>query len=186
MLLENAAALTGLVVALASVACSHLFGWPLADGTGSIIIGVILGFVAAIMCIETRRLLIGEHASPKMIAAMRKAIMDELGPSSPVERLHDVSALHLGPGDIRVTARLDFADGVTAKTAEATIARLDGRLRARFPQVRHLYLEAPAATVGAATLATGAAPEREPHTPLAMVCPKNHAPQKTGRRKSRR
>lgn len=193
VLLEDTAALTGLVVAMIGVACGHLLGWSMADGIASIVIGIILGLVAAIMSIETKSLLIGESASPQLITAMRMAIMDELGPSGPVRTIHDLRTMHLGPDVILVTASLDFNDEVSAKTVEATVARLDALLRARFPQVRHLYLEAQAAPASAPAPAgdlaapASIAPAQVPSKAGVTMPARNHPPaRKKGKRKGRR
>ena len=60
VLIETVAALAGLVVALAGMAASDLGGMPQADGWAAIVIGLILGLVAAFFAIEVKGLLTGD------------------------------------------------------------------------------------------------------------------------------
>lgn len=141
VLLEDFAALAGLVVAFAGLAASHLLGWPEGDGLASLIVGLILAFVAAFMAIETKALLIGEAASPAVTGALREIIGAEMGRDGPVIAINELRTMHLGPDDVLVAASLDFRDAETAGSVEATIGRLDSRIKHRFPEVRHLFLE---------------------------------------------
>lgn len=168
VLLEDLAALAGLFVALAGISAAHLLGWQEADAIASIAIGLILGGVAAFMAIETKALLIGEAAAPEVIAAIRGLVEAEIGTSGPVTAINELRTMHLGPEDVLVAASLDFRDGETARAVEATVARLETRIKARFPFVRHLFLEVqPADPAG--LLAPGLA--REPHEAAAAAAP---------------
>ena len=196
VLLENLAALAGLVVALAGIAASHLLGWPAGDAVASIVIGIILGLVAAFMSIETKGLLIGEAVSPQVSDAITKIIRGEIGGAGPLTGMGSLKTMHLGPEHVIATAPLDFKDGLSAADVEATVARLETRIRMRFPEVRQLFLEArdtKAATgqEAGATVATG--PSTAPAalaasaapTPRALpaAAPKsNHPATKKGRR----
>ena len=62
ILLEDLAALTGLVFATAGVALTVITGNGVWDGAGSLAIGVLLGCVAAVLAVEMKSLLIGESA----------------------------------------------------------------------------------------------------------------------------
>ena len=64
VLFEDSAALAGLVVAAIGVWASHAYGDPRIDGVASIVIGLILAAVAALLAREAKGLLIGERADP--------------------------------------------------------------------------------------------------------------------------
>ncbi len=49
--------------------------------------------------------------------------------------------MHLGPQDVLVTASVDFEDWVSARTVEDVRARLQQAIKARFPEVQHLFIE---------------------------------------------
>src|SRR5258708_16314751 len=93
VLLEDTAALAGLVFALVAVALTTITGNPRWDGLGSLGIGVLLMFVAGILATETKSLLIGESATADVERAIGPALED--GPEG--ERGIHPRTLHLGP-----------------------------------------------------------------------------------------
>ncbi len=142
VLLEDLAALAGLAVALAGLVSADVFGWAAGDAVASIVIGIILELVAAFMAIETKALLIGEAAAPEVTAAIQAMIRGEMGASGAIAAIDHLKTMHLGPDDVLVAASLSFKDAGSAATVRATVARLEAQIRAQFPEVRHLYLEA--------------------------------------------
>jgi hypothetical protein len=50
--------------------------------------------------------------------------------------------MYVGPDDVLVTMDLDFDDGTTAADAAAAIAALERMVRARYPVIRRLFIEA--------------------------------------------
>lgn len=141
VLLEDCAAIAGLTVALAGVIATDQFGIAQADGAASIVIGVILALVAAFMSIETKALLIGEAADPDVLAGLHETISAETGAGKPITRINSIKTMHLGPEDILVAASVDFEDGQSARSVEATNGRLEAAIKARYPAVRQLFLE---------------------------------------------
>jgi cation diffusion facilitator family transporter len=161
VLLEDVAALTGLLVALAGVAAADQLGWTIADAIASIIIGLILGFVAAFMSIETKSLIVGEAALPETVDGIRRIIGSELRAKGAVAGLHELRTMQLGPNEILVAASFDFKDGESAKSVKETIDRLDTTIKSKFPDVRHLFLEVQAASKGPASSLSPLAGPRE-------------------------
>lgn len=149
VLLEDVAALAGLVVALAGIAAADILGWTSADAIASIIIGLILGFVAAFMSIETKSLIVGEAALPETVDGIRRIIGGEMRASGPVMGLNELRTMQLGPQEILVAASIDFKESETAKGVKDTIDRLDTAIKTRFPDVRHLFLEVQAGNTDA-------------------------------------
>jgi cation diffusion facilitator family transporter len=141
VLLEDSAALTGLTIAAVGIAVSHATGSPTADGYASVLIGLLLGAVATFMSIEIRSLIVGEAASPAVLADIRAVIAAEQGPGKPIRALNDLRTMHLGPTDILVAASVDFEDGVSAEAIEAATTRIERAIRARRPAVRRFFLE---------------------------------------------
>jgi len=141
LVLEDTAALVGLVVALLGVAGAHLLGLEWADGVASIAVGLVLAAVAAFMSIEIQALLIGESANADVVAGIRGAFMAEAGAGKPIRTLNDLRTMHLGPNDILVAASCDFHDGESARTVEATTGRLERAIKSAYPDVRQLYIE---------------------------------------------
>ena len=77
MLLEDTAALLGLVLALLGVGLTAITGNGVYDGLGTVAIGLLLLVVAVILAVETKSLLLGESATPedqrKIVAALEAA-----------------------------------------------------------------------------------------------------------------
>ena len=141
VLLEDVAALAGLAVAFTGIFVADRFGVPEADGLASIAIGLILAMVAGFMCIETKSLLIGEAAHASVQQGLHALISAETGPGRPITQINEIKTMHLGPNDILVAASVDFEDGESAKSVEATNARIETAIKAKYPAVRQLFLE---------------------------------------------
>jgi cation diffusion facilitator family transporter len=102
VLLEDVAALLGLVLALAGVGLTILTGDPMWDAIGTIGIGLLLVLVAVILGIETKSLLVGEGASVKD----NDAIRDAINAHPEVESLIHMKTLYLGPDEMLVGAKV--------------------------------------------------------------------------------
>ena len=138
VLFEDGAALLGLFVALIGVLLAELTGIAVFDGIASIIIGVILAVTAILLAIETKGLLIGESADPKIV----KAIKDMVDQIDPIERTNEVLTMHMGPNYILVNVSADFSSEASSDEVEGSIAELDKRIKKRFPDVRRIFVEA--------------------------------------------
>ena len=114
VLLEDGAALAGLAIAALGVAGAAVFGIPWADGAASVAIGVLLVTVAIFLANETRSLLTGESASPRIVEAVREM----LAADPRVDTVAEVLSMHLGPQEILLGVTLDFHDALTAGEIE--------------------------------------------------------------------
>jgi cation diffusion facilitator family transporter len=137
VLLEDVAAIIGLLLALAGVSATAITGDPVWDGVGTIAIGLLLVLVALILGAETGSLLVGEGGSPSDVASIRSAILD----APDIERLIHMKTLYLGPDELLVAAKV----GVDAEAPAAVVARAiddaEERIRLRVPVARVIYLE---------------------------------------------
>jgi cation diffusion facilitator family transporter len=141
IVLEDAAALAGLVVALVGIFIADKFGIAEADGIASIVIGMILAAVAAFVSVEIKSLIVGEAASRDVRSGMLQIIKSEIGPGKPIRALNEMRTMHLGPEDVLVAASVDFNDDETAAEVEATTARLERAIKTKFPEVQRLFIE---------------------------------------------
>lgn len=137
VVLEDTAALTGLVFALAGVSLAEATGNSRWDGAGSIAIGVLLAGVAAVLAIEMKSLLIGESASPDVEAEIVAAIED--GPE--VLGVIHLRTLHVGPDTLLIAAKIAVAGGDPAARIVAGIDAAERRVRAIVPIAEHIFLE---------------------------------------------
>jgi cation diffusion facilitator family transporter len=136
VLLEDGAALIGLLIALAGVAAATLLDWPIADGIASIGIGCLLVLVAVFLAGETRSLLIGESASPEIVGIVR----DTLAGDPRVSAVPEVRTMHLGPNEILVAVTIDFADDLSGSEIEAAARTLTEAIGDKVPRINHVFL----------------------------------------------
>ena len=137
VVLEDIAALIGLVLALLGVSIAVLTDNGIFDGIGTVFIGLLLIIVAAILGVETKSLLIGEGASPADLAAIRGAVEG----GSDVDRIIHMKTLYLGPEELLVAMKVSVAGTRSATDIAAAINAVEGRVRAAVPTARVLYIE---------------------------------------------
>jgi cation diffusion facilitator family transporter len=136
VLLEDVAALVGLVLALLGVGIASIADEPVWDGIGTCAIGVLLIAVAVILVIETKSLLLGESAARVEVSAIESALA---GPG--VERVIHLRTMHLGPEELLVGAKIAMPCGATLVDVATTIDAAEARVRAAVPTARVIYLE---------------------------------------------
>ncbi len=120
VLLEDSAALTGLLTAAIGIALATALDEPRFDGLASIVIGVLLALVAVFLAFESRGLLIGEQVDSDLMATLRSAVEDDPA----VVAIERVRTMHLGPNEVLMTLHVRFAD----HDADGVIEAID-RLR---------------------------------------------------------
>lgn len=137
VLLEDMAALVGLVCALAGVTAAVITGDGLWDGAGSLAIGVLLGCVAIVLAVEMKSLLIGEAASMETQRRIVAALAD--GPE--IERVIHLRTLHVGPDSLLVAAKIAVRHDETAAQVARGIDMAESRVRRAVPIAELIYLE---------------------------------------------
>jgi len=137
VLLEDSAALAGLVFAFLGVGLSVLTGNGAWDGGGSVAIGVLLAGVAVVVARETKSLLIGEAASDDAERTIVTALED--GPE--VERVIHMRTVHLSPDSLLVAAKVAVREGDSAETIVRGIDAAERRVRDALPIAEVIYLE---------------------------------------------
>jgi cation diffusion facilitator family transporter len=138
VLFEDSAAMLGLLVALLGVYLAHNFNNPYFDGAASIGIGIILAAVAVFLAYETKGLLVGEGADPEMLEDIRRLAESDPG----VDRVNRALTMYFGPHTILLAMDLKFAKHLTAVEVEQSIERLEEAIRNRYPDVKHIFIEA--------------------------------------------
>ncbi len=137
VLLEDIAALLGLVFAFIGVGLTILTGDPLWDAVGTIAIGALLVVVALILGIETKSLLVGEGASPQHTTAIR----DVINAHPDVEALIHLKTLYVGPDELLVGAKVAFARTKRLVDVATAIDSLETTIREKVPVARIIYVE---------------------------------------------
>jgi cation diffusion facilitator family transporter len=136
VLLEDTAALCGLVFALFGVGLTLLTGDGRWDAVGTLLIGVLLVVVALVLGVEMNSLIIGESANPDAVAAIRAALV-----GGGVEGVIHMRTLHLGPEELLVAAKIAVRPSERADDVAAAIDEAERRVRTAVPIARVIYLE---------------------------------------------
>jgi len=137
VLLEDFGAMTGLVIALSAVLVSMATGNGVYDGIGSVAIGVILGVIAVVLCVEMKSLLIGEPAVPEDRRRLRAAIESSPG----VMRLIHERTEYIGAEQVLLAAKVEFDHGFTVAELARAIDALEANVRRAVPVVELVYIE---------------------------------------------
>jgi cation diffusion facilitator family transporter len=137
VLLEDVAALVGLLFATAGISLAVITGNGVWDGAGSLAVGVLLACVAVILAIETKSLLIGESAS----AEVERAIVSALEAGPEVVRVIHLRTLHMGPESLLVAAKIAVRGSDRADVIAAGIDAAERRVRRAVPMAEMIYLE---------------------------------------------
>ena len=145
ILLEDLAALIGLVLAFGGVGLTVVTGDPIWDAIGTLAIGVLLVLVAVILGRETSSLLVGEGAN----AGDAKKIRGSLEATAGVESVIHMKTLYLGPDELMVAAKIAVKASASAQDIADVINSAETSIREAVPAARVIYLEPDIARVAA-------------------------------------
>lgn len=137
VVLEDIAALVGLVFAFAGVGLTVVTHDPMFDALGTLAIGGLLVAVAVVLGIETSSLLIGEGATPDDQAKIRAALEGSVG----VDSVIHMKTLYLGPDELMLGAKIAVRAGDSAVDVARAIDLAEEAVRAAVPATRVIYLE---------------------------------------------
>lgn len=136
VLFEDSAALAGLIVAAVGVFASQAYGDPRIDGIASIVIGILLGVVAALLAREAKGLLIGEGADPEIVAKVHRII--DRRPE--ITAVNHVRSIHTAPDSIFLAISADFRDSLSMGEAELLVEDIETELKAAEPKLSSIYI----------------------------------------------
>ncbi|HTL13858.1 MAG TPA: cation diffusion facilitator family transporter [Thermomonas sp.] len=128
VLLENLAALLGLVIAAAGIAAAQLLDMPVLDGVASLLIGLVLAAAS---------LLLGESAR----ARVAQAIRDIAAADPAIRAANGVLTVQMGPEQVVAALSAEFEDDLATQEIEAGIRRIEAAVRARHPEVASLFVK---------------------------------------------
>ena len=142
VLLEDSAALVGLVVAFLGIFLGRQLGLPYLDGVASVVIGLLLCAVAVLMVYESKGLLVGEgldQATLKNVRALVEA--DES-----VERVQHLHTLYLGAHEVLLTIELRFSSTISALEVRSSVGRLKCNIQTQHPDIKRIFFGAESIT----------------------------------------
>ncbi len=138
ILMEDLAAILGLLIALAGVILGQLFKNRYFDGVASILIGTLLIAVATFLIWKTKGLLVGEGVDGATVDDVQAIARAE----DAVEEVRPPLTLHLGPADAVLALDVQFRRELSSEEVEQAIDRLQDAIRAKHPQFKRIFVEA--------------------------------------------
>jgi cation diffusion facilitator family transporter len=134
---EDTAALVGVLLAMVGVTLHHVTGQAIWDGAASIAIGLLLVGVAYTLGRENKSMLIGQG----LPGSSRQGISEAIASSRGIDSVVEVLTMRLSPDEVLVAARVDLVDEASGGALERHADEVEQRVRARYPEVRHVFLD---------------------------------------------
>ena len=136
VLLENGAAMAGIIAAAFGLGLAQLTSDPFYDGAASIVIGTILGVTSILLAYESKGLLIGEAADPALVKGLRDLACGKRG----IVGVGHVLTVHSSPDQITAMMNVDFRDTISAGDVERIVREVEREAHKKWPQVRRLFI----------------------------------------------
>ncbi|AXQ21082.1 cation transporter [Acinetobacter wuhouensis] len=137
VLFEDSAALIGLLIALVGIFCAHQFNLPVLDGVASVLIGVVLAISALLLARETKGLLMGETADPKL----RHNVLQVAQEDQAVYSANGVLTEQMGAHQVIASLSLEFKDGLTSDEIETCVNRIEAKIKSIHPEIVALFVK---------------------------------------------
>jgi cation diffusion facilitator family transporter len=140
VLLEDSAALLGLVFAFVGIFLGSQLGLPQLDGVASVLIGLLLCGVAVLMVYESKGLLIGEGLDRESLQSIQALVEADPG----VEWVGHLHTMYLGPHEVLLTIELRFHGHISSLEVRQAARRLREGIRSKHPDVSRIFFGAEA------------------------------------------
>ncbi|WP_210518997.1 cation diffusion facilitator family transporter [Hymenobacter terricola] len=137
VLFEDGSDLLGLLIAFLGVFLSHQLHQPALDGVASLLIGLLLLVVAAILLRETKSLLLGEPAEPALLRQLTALARAEPA----VVRTAPPLSSYLSAHELLVVLLVEFAPELPARELTQTVERICAAIRTQHPDVKHVFVQ---------------------------------------------
>jgi cation diffusion facilitator family transporter len=134
--LEDSIDVIGAALALVALVLHRLTGSAIPDALATIVIGLMLGYVAVKLLGRNRQLL-SNQAIPERYAVQ---LRDRLSATAGVEGVAQLEAVYLGPGEVLVAADVRMEPGLTGDDITAVLARIRDDAARDLPVIARLYL----------------------------------------------
>ncbi|MGI2336584.1 MAG: cation diffusion facilitator family transporter [Dehalogenimonas sp.] len=144
VVLEDGAAMLGLIVATLGIFFGHLLQNPYLDGAASVIIGLLLMSVAMLLAFETKGLLLGEGVGPETLADIRRRV--EADPA--VKQSAEILTMYIGPNSLLINLGVSFNNDINPTQMHEAIHRIEQDIQGAYPQTTRIYIEAESLTKG--------------------------------------
>lgn len=137
VLLEDSAAIVGLIIAALGVGLHQLTGSPVFDGIASVMIGVLLLVVSGTLARACKNLLIGQQADVRLM----REIEGWLEQQPEVDDVVDMLSMYTGVDSVLLCTRVDFVESASGADLEKACVRLDLEMREKWPNLDEIFIQ---------------------------------------------
>ncbi|MFD5933808.1 cation diffusion facilitator family transporter [Streptomyces sp. NPDC060333] len=137
VLAEDSTACAGVVLAMIGMALHMVTGEVAYEAWASILIGVLLVYVAYTLGKGARAQLIGEAADPAMQSEVRALLRRQ----PEIDSVTALLTMQLGPDSVLLAAGIDLTAGYDSETVEDAMVRIRDELKARWPELDQVFLD---------------------------------------------
>jgi cation diffusion facilitator family transporter len=134
--LEDTVDVIGAALALVAIVLHRVTGSGVPDALGSILIGVLLCYIASRLTTRNRQLLTNQAVPERYLNRLRARLEADAGVRS-VPRLEGI---FLGAGEVLVAADVEMSAKLTGGQVAATLDELRREVGGEFPAIVRLYL----------------------------------------------
>jgi divalent metal cation (Fe/Co/Zn/Cd) transporter len=137
VLFEDSAAVIGLFIVFVFMLIGHMTGNVLMDGIASVLVGLLLVLVSAILARESRSLLMGEGISGETREKIKRlAEKDEA-----VVKVHNILSTYQSPEEVILMLIVAFEENLDTEDITTAITRLRKRIKTEFNLVRFVIIQ---------------------------------------------
>ena len=136
VIIEDSAALVGLIIALVGIFLAQALNNPYFDGGASVLIGILLLAVSIFLARESKGLLLGESANEDVIASVENLLEQ----NENVEKWNVPNTMHFGPNSILMTLELDLKDNLDMTESQAVVASIRKEIKEIQPKVTRVFI----------------------------------------------
>ncbi|MFD4135953.1 cation diffusion facilitator family transporter [Streptomyces goshikiensis] len=137
VLAEDSTACAGVLLAMAGMGLHMATGQVAYEAAASILIGVLLVYVAYVLGKGARAQLIGEAADP----ALQREVRELLRRQPEIDSVTSLLTMRLGPDSALLAASVDLTAGYDSETVEDAMVRIRGELKDRWPELDRVFLD---------------------------------------------
>jgi len=136
VVLEDSAAMTGLVIVLISTLLAWLVN-PIFDAVGSIFVGLLLLAVSILLIAEVKNLIVGES----MPREKRQMIRNVIHRYKKIKHINRMQTMVMGDSKYLVLLSVDMENDIKASAAEDLIEQVKKDLKKEIPEAGNIYIE---------------------------------------------
>lgn len=137
VLFEDGAAVLGLAIVFVFMLIGHTYNMPYMDGIASVLVGLLLVFVSAILARESRSLLMGEGIARTTQHKIRVLAEQDQA----VIRVVNVLSTYQAPDDVVLMLIIEFNPDIDTEDITASIERIRTAIKTAFPLIKLVFVQ---------------------------------------------